>query len=210
MTSTSPAPAGYGILERMPQTPVISLKNIEKFYQHGLQRTYVLRRHLARLRARRVRLDHGAVGRRQVDAAAHHRHARQRRGPAMLLLPASRCTGSAPKDRARAAQAAHRLRVPELSPARSPHGLREPRHPALVPRHQEVRSATAWSATSSTRFAIVGKKDLYPNQLSGGQQQLVAVARARHLQPDGHPRGRADRQPALEPGHARSWSCSRS
>ena len=28
------------------------------------------------------------------------------------------------------------------------------------------------------RFAIVGKKDLYPNQLSGGQQQLVAIARA--------------------------------
>ncbi len=28
------------------------------------------------------------------------------------------------------------------------------------------------------RFQIVGKKDLYPNQLSGGQQQLVAVARA--------------------------------
>jgi ABC-type lipoprotein export system ATPase subunit len=28
------------------------------------------------------------------------------------------------------------------------------------------------------RFNIVGKKDLFPNQLSGGQQQLVAVARA--------------------------------
>jgi ABC-type lipoprotein export system ATPase subunit len=28
------------------------------------------------------------------------------------------------------------------------------------------------------RFNIVGKKDLYPNQLSGGQQQLVAIARA--------------------------------
>jgi putative ABC transport system ATP-binding protein len=28
------------------------------------------------------------------------------------------------------------------------------------------------------RFGIVGKKDLYPAQLSGGQQQLVAVARA--------------------------------
>ena len=28
------------------------------------------------------------------------------------------------------------------------------------------------------RFQIVGKKDLYPGQLSGGQQQLVAVARA--------------------------------
>jgi ABC-type lipoprotein export system ATPase subunit len=28
------------------------------------------------------------------------------------------------------------------------------------------------------RFNIVGKKDLFPNQLSGGQQQLVAIARA--------------------------------
>ena len=28
------------------------------------------------------------------------------------------------------------------------------------------------------RFQIVGKKDLFPNQLSGGQQQLVAVARS--------------------------------
>jgi putative ABC transport system ATP-binding protein len=28
------------------------------------------------------------------------------------------------------------------------------------------------------RFQMVGKKDLFPNQLSGGQQQLVAVARA--------------------------------
>ena len=28
------------------------------------------------------------------------------------------------------------------------------------------------------KFNMVGKKDLYPNQLSGGQQQLVAIARA--------------------------------
>src|ERR1700681_2191509 len=28
------------------------------------------------------------------------------------------------------------------------------------------------------RFRIVGKKDLYPSQLSGGQQQLIGVARA--------------------------------
>ena len=33
------------------------------------------------------------------------------------------------------------------------------------------------------RFQIVGKKDLYPNQLSGGQQQLVAVARAVVMSP---------------------------
>jgi putative ABC transport system ATP-binding protein len=29
-----------------------------------------------------------------------------------------------------------------------------------------------------TVFQIVGKKDLFPSQLSGGQQQLVAIARA--------------------------------
>jgi putative ABC transport system ATP-binding protein len=33
-------------------------------------------------------------------------------------------------------------------------------------------------ADALDKFQIVGKKDLYPNQLSGGQQQLVAVARA--------------------------------
>jgi putative ABC transport system ATP-binding protein len=33
-------------------------------------------------------------------------------------------------------------------------------------------------ADTLDRFGIVGKKDLYPSQLSGGQQQLVGVARA--------------------------------
>jgi len=33
-------------------------------------------------------------------------------------------------------------------------------------------------AETLDRFQIVGKKDLYPSQLSGGQQQLVGVARA--------------------------------
>jgi ABC-type lipoprotein export system ATPase subunit len=33
-------------------------------------------------------------------------------------------------------------------------------------------------ADALDRFQIVGKKDLYPSQLSGGQQQLVGVARA--------------------------------
>ena len=33
-------------------------------------------------------------------------------------------------------------------------------------------------ADALDRFQIVAKKDLYPNQLSGGQQQLVGIARA--------------------------------
>lgn len=33
-------------------------------------------------------------------------------------------------------------------------------------------------ADTLDRFSMVGKKDLYPSQLSGGQQQLVGIARA--------------------------------
>jgi ABC-type lipoprotein export system ATPase subunit len=43
-----------------------------------------------------------------------------------------------------------------------------------VPRSERA----AIVADALDRFHIVGKKDLYPSQLSGGQQQLVAVARA--------------------------------
>jgi putative ABC transport system ATP-binding protein len=40
------------------------------------------------------------------------------------------------------------------------------------------RERQAIVAETLDRFQIVAKKDLYPNQLSGGQQQLVGVARA--------------------------------
>ena len=46
--------------------------------------------------------------------------------------------------------------------------------------YRDIRSAERQAQVADTldRFHIVGKKDLYPSQLSGGQQQLVAVARA--------------------------------
>ncbi len=40
------------------------------------------------------------------------------------------------------------------------------------------REREAMVADTLDRFRIVGKKDLFPSQLSGGQQQLVGVARA--------------------------------
>jgi putative ABC transport system ATP-binding protein len=45
-------------------------------------------------------------------------------------------------------------------------------------RNVKRKDRQAIVADALDRFQIVGKKDLYPNQLSGGQQQLVAVARA--------------------------------
>jgi putative ABC transport system ATP-binding protein len=46
--------------------------------------------------------------------------------------------------------------------------------------YQDVKKAErqARVADMLDRFQIVGKKDLFPNQLSGGQQQLVGIARA--------------------------------
>src|SRR5436305_11369404 len=46
--------------------------------------------------------------------------------------------------------------------------------------YRNVKRSERQSMVADTldRFQIVGKKDLYPSQLSGGQQQLVAVARA--------------------------------
>src|SRR6266542_1817577 len=46
--------------------------------------------------------------------------------------------------------------------------------------YRSVRGSERAAAVADTldRFQIVGKKDLYPSQLSGGQQQLVGIARA--------------------------------
>jgi len=46
--------------------------------------------------------------------------------------------------------------------------------------YRNIKRSERQSIVADTldRFQMVGKKDLYPNQLSGGQQQLVAIARA--------------------------------
>lgn len=46
--------------------------------------------------------------------------------------------------------------------------------------YQDVKTSERKAIVSDTldKFQIVGKKDLFPSQLSGGQQQLVGIARA--------------------------------
>jgi ABC-type lipoprotein export system ATPase subunit len=46
--------------------------------------------------------------------------------------------------------------------------------------YRDIRKSERQAIVADTldRFGMVAKKDLYPSQLSGGQQQLVAVARA--------------------------------
>jgi ABC-type lipoprotein export system ATPase subunit len=51
--------------------------------------------------------------------------------------------------------------------------------------YRDIKKTERQAVVADTldRFGIVAKKDLYPTQLSGGQQQLVAVARAVIHQP---------------------------
>lgn len=48
----------------------------------------------------------------------------------------------------------------------------------LIYHHVKGSERKALVADMLDRFQIVGKKDLFPGQLSGGQQQLVGIARA--------------------------------
>jgi len=50
-------------------------------------------------------------------------------------------------------------------------------------RNVSSKDRQAIVADTLDRFNIVAKKDLYPSQLSGGQQQLVGVARAVMAEP---------------------------
>ncbi|TCK84710.1 ABC transporter ATP-binding protein [Albibacterium bauzanense] len=48
----------------------------------------------------------------------------------------------------------------------------------LIYKNMKSSERKAVVADMLDRFGIVGKKDLFPNQLSGGQQQIVGIARA--------------------------------
>jgi ABC-type lipoprotein export system ATPase subunit len=52
--------------------------------------------------------------------------------------------------------------------------------------YQDVKASERKAIVSDTldKFQIVGKKDLFPSQLSGGQQQLVGIARALIAKPN--------------------------
>jgi putative ABC transport system ATP-binding protein len=155
---------------------MIRLNGIEKYYEHGPSRTYVLRRITLDIRegefvsimgpsgAGKSTLLHilgmyDAAWTGEFEFAGHAIHAMK------------------PKDRAAIAkqyigfvfQSYHLL-----------DSLTVYENIEVPLSYRDVKKADRQSIVCDTldRFQIVGKKDLYPNQLSGGQQQLVAVARA--------------------------------
>jgi putative ABC transport system ATP-binding protein len=157
-------------------TPIIALRQIEKLYQHGVSRTYVLRRVTADIREGEFVSIMGPSG----------------AGKSTLLhimgMFDSAWTGEydflgepvhTMSQKARAAlhkrymgfvfQSYHLL-----------DDLTVYENLEIPLSYRDVKKSERQSIVCDVldRFQIVGKKDLYPNQLSGGQQQLVAVARA--------------------------------
>ena len=157
--------------------PLLSLRNIEKVYETPAGKNYVLRRITIDMQQGEFLTIMGPSGAGKstllsilgmLDGAWTGEYG-------FLHHPVHALNN---KERVAHQQAVHRLRLPAVSPARRPDGGGEPRRAAVVPRHASVTSARRSWPTSSTASRSSGKKDLYPRQLSGGQQQLVGVARA--------------------------------
>jgi putative ABC transport system ATP-binding protein len=155
---------------------MIRLADIERFYQHGQGRTWVLRRISGEIREGEFvtimgpsgagkttllsilgMLDHGWTGEFWLlDQPVHKLSPRQRADLNRQYIGF-------------VFQQYHL--IDDLTVAEN---LEAP----LSYRNYSKHERQAMVADTLDRFQIVGKKDLFPNQLSGGQQQLVGVARA--------------------------------
>ena len=155
---------------------MISLQNLEKVYEHGVSKTYVLRRVNIDVKAGEFLSIMGPSG--AGKSTLLHilgMHDSAWSGEFYFLdQPVHRLK---PKDRATlhkryigfVFQSYHLL--DDLTVYEN---LEIPLSYRDIKRYE--RDSMVCDALD--RFQIVGKKDLYPAQLSGGQQQLVAVARA--------------------------------
>jgi putative ABC transport system ATP-binding protein len=157
-------------------TPIIALRNIEKSYAHGVSRTYVLRRITTEVREGEFVSIMGPSG--AGKSTLLH----------ILGMFDSDWTGEfeflgepvhTMSQKARAAlhkqytgfvfQSYHLL-----------DNLTVYENLEIPLSYRDVKKSERQAIVADVldRFQIVGKKDLFPSQLSGGQQQLVAVARA--------------------------------
>ncbi len=166
-------------VEAEPETPpgtLLSVRNIEKWFAHGAGRTYVLRRITFAVKEGEFISIMGPSG--AGKSTLLH----------ILGMHDSAWTGEyfflgrpvhalAPKERL-ALNKRHIGFVFQSYHLLDHLTVYENLEVPLSYRDVKKSEREALVADVLDRFQIVGKKDLYPNQLSGGQQQLVAVARA--------------------------------
>ncbi len=160
---------------------MIKLQGVEKFYESGAGRTYVLRR---------MNLN---VGEGEFVSVMGPSGSGKSTLLAILGMLDSAWAGEFFFDE----QAVHKMKPKERAALhkefigfvfQSYHLLdhltvRENLDVPLSYKDVKTKDRESIVADALDRFHIVGKKDLYPSQLSGGQQQLVAVARAVIMNP---------------------------
>jgi putative ABC transport system ATP-binding protein len=155
---------------------MIQLKDIEKYYQSGAGRTYVLRR---------INLDVPPADFVTIMGPSGA-------GKSTLLSIIGLLDGSWTGEYYLDGQPVHKMNLKERAELNKRYigfvfqsyhlldNLTVYENLELPLTYRNIKKSERESMVADTldRFSIVGKKDLFPNQLSGGQQQLVAVARA--------------------------------
>ena len=157
-------------------TPIIALRHIEKFYEHGVSRSYVLRRVSADIRDGEFVSIMGPSG----------------AGKSTVLHIMGMFDSAWSGEYDFVGQPVHTLKQKARSALHKQYmgfvfqsyhlldNLTVYENLEIPLSYRDVKKSDRQSIVCDVldRFQIVGKKDLYPSQLSGGQQQLVAVARA--------------------------------
>jgi putative ABC transport system ATP-binding protein len=155
---------------------MITLQNIERFYEHGVTKTWVLRRV-------NVNIEEGEFVSIMGPSGA---------GKSTLLHILGMHDSSWLGEYYFLDQAVHKLKPKDRAELRNRQigfvfqsyhlldHLTVYENLEIPLSYRDVKKAERESIVGDVldRFQIVGKKDLYPSQLSGGQQQLVGVARA--------------------------------
>src|ERR671932_820936 len=155
---------------------MIQLRNVEKFYETGAGRTYVLRRVNLNVREGEFVSIMGPSG----------------SGKTTLLSILGMLDSAFAGEYFFMGEAVHKLNHKQRAALHKKYigfvfqsyhlidslTVRENLEVPLSYRDMKRAESDSIVADTLDRFQIVGKKDLFPNQLSGGQQQLVAVARA--------------------------------
>jgi len=156
--------------------PIISLKNIEKSYQAGVQRTYVLRRVSLDFKPGEFVSVMGPSGAGK-STLLHILGMHDAAWTGEFFLHEEPIHALGKRDRADL-QKRHIGFVFQAYHLLDHLTVYENLDMPLSYRDIKKKERDSLVCDILDRFQIVGKKDLYPAQLSGGQQQLVAVARA--------------------------------
>jgi ABC-type lipoprotein export system ATPase subunit len=157
-------------------TPLVRLRNVEKYFEHGVSRTYVLRQVNLDIAAGEFISIMGPSG--AGKSTLLHllgMHDMSWNGEYWLM---DRPVHSLSKKQRMDMYKAHFGFVFQSYHLLDNLTVYENLEVPLTYRDIKRSERESIVADVLDRFQIVGKKDLFPNQLSGGQQQLVAVARA--------------------------------